>query len=327
MGGITTLKKIQWGIETAAGTAIAADHIWRGTGDVTDARAETLIEEQVGSMLPPGNQYTAHYEGQVTMEEVEATFEDLPLILDCAIDVVQTGTVNTGGSGYTYTYTQSTDGTETVNTVTLEVGDNQRVDEVEYAFVPHFTLAGASKEAWKVSADWVGRQVTDAEFTTGLSLVAVEPILFGETNMYIDASGGTVGTTTKSNTLVAFSIDWTTGHIPLYSADGAAYFSTQKAVAPEITGTLTLEHETTGEAEITAARANSIRLLRLKAEGAAFTTAGTYTYKTCIVDLAIQYDGVPAMGDIDGNRTVELEWHAVDEVAPTIVVASNIANL
>jgi len=258
---------------------------------------------------------------------VEATFEQLPIILDCGIALVQTGTANTGGSGYTYTYTQSTDSTETVNTVTLEVGDNQRVDEVEYAFVTHFALAGASKEAWKVSADWVGRQVTDAEFTTGLSLTAVEPILFGKTNLYIDDSGGTVGTTTKSNALVGFSIDWTTGHVPLYAADGAFYFSTQKAVAPEITGTLTLEHDSVGEAEITAARANSIRLLRLKATGSAFQTAGTYTYKTCIVDLAIQYDGVPAMGDIDGNRTVELEWHAVNEVAPTIVVANLVSAL
>lgn len=284
-----------------------------------------LVDEQVGSLLPVGNQYESHKEATFAMGETEATFEQLPFILTCAVKAMQTGVVDTGGSGLIYIFTLATGAQQTPNTATIECGDNQRVDEMEYAFVTDFSLNGAAKEAWKVQANWVGRQCTDAELTTGIALVAVEPILFGKTNFYLDTTAVSIGTTTKSNTLVAFNSDWNCGHMPLYAADGASYFSALKTVGAEITGSLTFEHDTTGEAEITAARARSLRYIRLKSEGAALTTSGTYTYKTLTVDLAIQYDEIPEMGDSDGNRTVELAWHAVDAVAPVITVVNEIA--
>lgn len=328
MGGITALKRIQWGVETAAGTAIAADMVWRGTGEMQDARELVMVNEEVGSLLPVGNQYEAHKEAIITFDEVEATFEHLPLIMDCGIELVQTGATDTDGSGKIYAYTLATGAVSTPNTVTLEVGDNQRADEAEYCFVTKFTLSGASKEAWKLSAEWVGRQVTDCELTSPLTPVAVEPILFGKTNFYLDTAGGTLGTTTKSNTLVGFNIEWVTGHIPLYAADGNDFFSARKTVAPGITGSFTFEHDTTGEAEINAARARSLRKIRLKAEGTTLTSAGTtYTYKTAQIDLEIQYDDIGTMGDVDGNRTVELPWHAVDGVVPAVTIVNQIANL
>lgn len=325
MGGIVALKKVQFGLETQAGTAVVSDTVWRGTGEIKDARELVMVDEQVGSLLPVGNQYESHKEATFTMGETEATFEQLPFILTCAVKAMQTGVVDTDGSGYIYIFTLATGSVQTPNTATIECGDNQRVDEMEYSFVTDFDLNGAAKEAWKVTANWVGRQATDAELTTGISLVAVEPILFGKTNFYLDTTAVSIGTTTKSSTLVAFNSNWNCGHIPLYAADGAAYFSAMKTVGAEITGSLTLEHDATGEAEITAARARSLRYIRVKAEGSDLDTSGTYVYKTMTIDLAIQYDEIPEMGDADGNRTVELPWHAVDGVAPVITVVNEIA--
>ena len=52
-------------------------------------------------------------------------------------------------------------------------------------------------------------------------------------------------------------------------------------------------------------RAGDVRLVRLKFEGSALTTAGaTYTYKTLILDMAGVYEDWSELQDQDGNDVV-----------------------
>ena len=67
----------------------------------------------------------------------------------------------------------------------------------------------------------------------------------------------------------------------------------------------------TAEAEITAARAGTLRLVRLLFNGTALTTAGTYTYKTLKIDMAIKYTEVPALEDEDEDDVVTLPFKVV----------------
>jgi len=333
MPGVRTLRKIQLGAETTAGTATTATALWLGNGTIEDQRVRVMPEIDQGLMIPVAQSYDAGLLAVLTMEETEATFEQLSYILSAAIEDVTTGSRDgTAGSGYVYQHDLATNAQVTPQTYTVEMGDDQRVDEMEYAVVREFSLSGAKNEAWMVSATWVGRQVTDAEFSTSIATPTIEPILFNKSKLYINTSGGTIGTTQKTSTFLGFSLDWTTGFQPIFAGDGSLYYSAIKQVAPAVTGTLILENNATGEAEITAARtATTQRLIRIISEGAALTTAGTYTYGTARIDLAIEYTAVPALGEDEGDDIVEMPfrvvWLTAKSLGGQILVVNELATL
>ena len=332
MPGVRTLRRIQLGQETTAGTAVAATVMWRGNGVIADERVRVMPEEDIGLMIPVSRSYDAGLLATLAMEETEASFEQLSYILSSAIEDVTTGVRDgTAGSGYVYQHDLTTNAQVTPQTYTIEMGDDQRVDEMEYAVVREFSLSGAKNEAWMMSATWIGRQVSDAEFTA-LSPAAAIPILFNKSKLYIDTSGGTIGTTPKTATFLGFSLDWVSGFQPIFSGDGNLYYTSIKQVMPGVSGVLTLEHDATGEAEITAARtATTQRLIRIISEGAALGTAGTYTYKTARIDMAIEYTGVPALTDDDGDDTLELPyrvtWVTAKSLGAQILVVNELATL
>ncbi len=329
---VKALRQIQLGKETTAGTATAATVQWAGNGVLKDDRSIVALEYDDGFLPEQHINYIPNAGATLEMEETPATFEHLPYILSAAVEATITGTQDTGGSGYVYQYDIPTSAAQTPKTYTIEMGDDQRQDEMEYAYVEKFTLSAASDEAVMVSATWKGRQATDCSFTAVDPPTSLEPILFNKGTIDIDDSAGTIGTTKKAATLLGYTIDVDMGHRQIKAADGNKYFSSIKQVAPSVTGTLIMEHNTIGEAEITAARAGSRRLVRLEHTGAALTTAGSsYTYRKFIVDLAIEYTDVPALSDQDGNDTIELPFRMVyskaDSLAGQMIVVNETSAL
>jgi len=307
--GVKALRKIQLGQETTAGTAVAASTIWRGEGLLTDAREIVAVAEDLGELVPRNRAYESHKLATVKMDDTPATFEQLPYILACGVESVVTGEADGDGGGKIYQFDTPITATQTPKTLTIEGGDNVRVDEMEYAFVSDFSLSGAQKEAVMMAATFTGRQATDAEFTADQTPPDVEEILFGAGKIYIDPT--TIGTTQKTLTWLGFKLDYKTGHQPLFSGDGETYFAGMVDAAPEITGELTLLHNANGETEITAARAQTTRLVRMIFEGSAVTSGTTYTKKTLIINAAIAYTAVPDVGEADGNTIITLPFRVV----------------
>lgn len=311
--GIKALRKIQFGMEETAGTAVVCSTIWRGEGVLVDDRAIEMPAEDVGAYESYGRTYIPKLGAHIELSETPATFEQLPLLLELGVKAVTTGVVDTGGSGYVYAYPRPITAANTLLTATIEGGDNIRADEMEYSYVESFTLSGAKGEALQMGGTVRGRQATDAEFTGTATLPEVEEILFGKGKLYLDAT--TLGTTQKTQTWLGFSLEWPSGWKEVYTGDGALYFTKLEYVGGKenpVTGELILEHDATAEAEIGFARSESTRLVRMKFEGSAFTTAGSaYTYKTLLIDMAIKYTAVPEVGDEDGDDIVTLPFQVV----------------
>jgi len=331
MAGAKALRRLQLGLETTKGQALATTAIWRGMGTIEDRTETVFIEEDVGQLASTTRSYTSHEMAAITFESVPATFEQLPYVFSAGVKNVTTGAADGTGSGFVYTYTLPTTAQNTISTYTLEGGDDQQAEEMEYSFVESFALSGAMREAVNMSADWLGRQVTDTTFTTAPSLPTVEEIIFGKGKIYIDTSGGTFGGTVKSGTLIGFDLSWTTGFIPVFSADGNLYFATDKQVMPDISLDITFEHDSIATAEKTAWRAGNARLFRLLFEGSALTTADTYTYKTLQIDLAGKWSTFSKLADTDGNDIVTGTFVArYDETASDfgeIIVVNELASL
>jgi len=333
MAGIRALRKIQLGLEATntPGAAVVADTIWRGTGTLEDQRETVFPEEDVGFVGGVDRSYVPRLAAALDMDEVEATYEQLPILLTCCFSEDADPT-STDGSGQVYSFAMSTSTTNTINTATIEMGDNQRADEMEYAYVESMRLSGVAGEAVKMSANWRGRQANDCEFTTSISLTPVSEILFGEGKLYIDAVATAPGTTVVSASLVGMDLDINSGLTPIYTDGDQLYFDHLRRDRPEITADLTFEHNASAEAQITAWRAGTPKVVRIEWRGPTLNTAGsTYTAKTVIVDLAGKWESFSKLDEQDGNDVVtgtfRARWNSTAALFAEVTVVNEISGL
>jgi hypothetical protein len=331
MAGSRALRKLQGGRETTSGTAVASTWIWRGTGVIKDNREVIFPEEDVGILGGTDRSYIARQWSELAMPAVESTFEQLPYIFEAGVKAVQTGTVDTGGSGYVYTYTASTTSQNTTNTYTIEGGDDQQAEEFDYGFVKHFNLSGDGQGALMVSADWTGQATSNTTFTGAISIPTVEEIIVNDGSLYIDNSGGTIGSTAVSNTLFGIDLDWTTGLQEFWAVDGSLDFSLTKFTRDDIVLTMTYEHNASAVTEKANYRSGATRLVRLLFQGSALTTSGTFTNKTLRIDLAGVYEDWSVLEDQDGNdvvtATLRVRYSPTDALKAQAVVVNELSAL
>jgi len=324
MAGVKKLRKIQMGRESTSGDAVAATTIWRGLGVPDDLTKVEFAEEDVGYLSGVDRTYIPQVLAGLAMEAVPATFEQLPHILEAGI---KTATPTSDGSGYVRAYAFPTTAKNTLKTYTLEAGDDQQAEEAAYCYVESFKLSGKAGDAWMMSAEWRGRQLSTTAFTTGLSLVVVEEILFSKGTLAIDAVSGSIGATVKSSTLLAADLDVKTGWTHVFTGDGQLYFTFAKSTEPEVTLDITFEHDATGVAEKAIWRAQTPRLIRLKFQGTALSSAGTtYTYKTLIVDLAGKWESFDKIGEQDGNDVIKAKFRARYNTTGALFASMTIVN-
>ena len=311
MAGVKALRRIQIGKESTGtpGTAVAATTVLRLSGTLEDQREIVFPPEDVGLLSGTDRQYIPKLAAAITTEG-EATFEQVPYFYEAGVDNIAPTTDT--GSGYIYTYTLATTAQKAPRTYTIEGGDDNEAEEMEYSFVKEFTLSGNAGEAWMVSANWQGRQVSTSTFTpsTDAAIPTVEDMLFSKTILYIDESSDTVGTTAKSNTLLSAELKVVTGFQEVYDAQGNLYFGFVKQVPPEVTLNITFEHDATSAAEKAKWRAGTARLLQLKTTGAALSSSGAYSTKTHIINLAGKWEKFEKIDEQDGNDIIKATFRA-----------------
>jgi hypothetical protein len=306
--GIRGLAQVLMGREGTPGSAVAATTVWRGRGMLQDDRVIKFPTEDIGILTGTDRSYIPKLAGSLLLESVPATFEQFPHILEMGVKTAS-ATADGAGSDFIYEYVFPTTAANTIKTYTIETGDNNEEEEMEYCFVTDFTLTGDEGEAWMMAANIIGRQVAVSTFTTTASIPTVEEMLFQKTKLYIDAATAAWGATIKSNTLLSAQFTYKTGNKAIFAADGNLYFSSHKSVMPEIRLKLTFEHDAIGAAQKVLARSQTPQKIRLKTEGSALTSAGTtYSVKTMIIDIVGKYEKFNKIGERNGNDIIEFEF-------------------
>jgi hypothetical protein len=328
MAGVKTLRKLQIGIETTAGTNVAATTIWRGVGTLEDKRETKFVEEDTGYMLPTNRTYVPKLAAELKLGDTPATFEQFPYILEAGVKTVS---AVAEGDMYKRVYTFPTTSQPTLKTLSVEGGDNQQAEEMSYGYVSEFKLSGKAGEALMMGATLGGRQVSTTTFTGALSLPSVEEVLFSKGTLYIN-NVGSLGVTAVSATLLGMDLTVKTGVAPVFAADNALYFSTTKTTQPEITCTITFEHNSTAVAEIAAWRAQTTRAVRIQWKGTAMSSAGaTFDSKAVRLDMYGRYEKFGAIEDQDGNdivtATLKCGYDTADATAGGITVVNSLASL
>jgi hypothetical protein len=310
--GITALKKIQLGKESggAPGTPVAATTIWRGTGVLKHMPNVVHVREQIGVAMPTTRAYIPKDEARIILDPVEATFQQLPYLFESGVSI-ETPTPDGSGSDYIYAYSMPTTTANTIETYTVQGGNNQLVRQADYCFCEKFKLTGNAAEGIMMSAELRGRTAVDGSFTGALSAPALLPahhLIFGNTTLAIDAVGGTLGATAVGNTLKSFELDVTTG----YTADwtnGSIEFDDVYWSIDAFSATLKLvyKHNASADAQRDLFEVATPRQLRLQVTGPAFVTPGTtYSVYTAQINCAGIYT-VFDDGEDNGLSIVEAE--------------------
>ena len=321
MPGARRLAKIQLSDEATHGEAVAAVTIWRGPfAGLADEGKVVFVPENVGLLSGMDRTYIPAKGATLDMPETEVTFEQLPHILLAGVHhTTGVGTQNSKTWTFTFPVTGATD----VRTYTIEAGDDQQVERASYCFVEEFHLMGASRGPLKMSARWRGRQVAAASFSTG-HIPSVEEVPFSKGKLYIDDSGGTIGTTQKSNTLLDMDLAVTTGIRAYTAADGQLYFSGHSQTPPEVLLDITFEHDGTATAEKVAWRAETGRLIRLVWEG---SDCGDGVNRKVQVDLTGKWESFDSLAERDGGHIAlghfRARYSSVDALFAQIVVVNN----
>lgn len=381
--GIKAFRKFQLGKESTAalGTKVKATAIWRGEGTYKNDQLVVTPVEDIGIAIDTDRGYIPSKGGTFTLQPTPATFEQIGYPLAMGIKNVTTGTSDSTGSGFVYTYPLPTSSKNTIANYSLEGGDDREVEFGQYAYAESIRLSGKYREAVMMSAilksranepvnftgatvsfstaspgvitdsgngfgifpsttfavkvsnsasndgtynmatgttasltltsgtfvlESSGSTVTIAQtFTPSIAIPTVEEIIFNKGKLYIDDTTGTIGATQKSNTFLSFDLDLQTGWKGQASGDGRLDFAFAKYTKASWTLKVTFEHEGTATAEKKKWTNKTPRLVRIKVEGAALTTAGgVYTYKTLIIDVPGIWTDFTALENDDGNDTV-----------------------
>jgi hypothetical protein len=341
--GRYALSKVQVGRETTPGTAVAATRIIRGpAGHIEDLRERVRPNEMIGVIGGTTRNYTPKLLAQMEVPEGEATFEQLPIWFMSMYAGAHAGVADgSGSSGYKYLTTiPTTAGTSlTGKTMTVETGDDINVREMEYSHAISINIKGTGGGAMMRTVTLQGQRSTSSSFTGGLSLTTVEDIMVSKGRFYVDAIGGTIGTTQIAEQLLAFDITFEATYTPKYTLDGNLYPTFFHYVNKSITGSLTFEHDSTdivgATSQETAWEAGTPQLMRLEFLGSALATPGSGTtfsgVKGARFDLPFVYQKWGKLGEQDGNSIIVAEFYSAYDGtalnAGSILIVNELATL
>ncbi len=330
MSGIKKLRKIQLGVEGTAGTNVAATTVWRGIGTIQDDLEIVNRNEDVGYLSEVDNSYIPTTLATLELEPTEATFEQLPYILNMG-DVTIAGVKDGAGSGYIYAHPLSTTAQHAPLTYSFEGGDDQQAEEFSYGFCTQFKLTGAARKALMMSATIQGRQVATTSFTAGQVAPTVEEILFGKGILAIDAIAGTFGGTVKASTLLGMSLSVKTGHQPLFAANGNIYYASTIQTAPEVSLDVTFVHDGSATAQVSNWRAQTPVKLQLRFDGSAVSAGTVYSAKALLINLAGRWTKFTKIDEQDGGDVVtgtfRARYNAAGSAFASIIVVNALSAL
>ena len=147
--GIKALRKIQLARNASSDSddVIPATTLWRGGGTLEDTRNLYFVQEDVGIMIGTDRTNTSMLGGALALDEIEATYEQFPHLLEMSMGTATPTADTDSGSGYVYTYTIPVGTVPTLKPYTVEGGDNAGAEVMNFVHCNEWTLSGAGGEA------------------------------------------------------------------------------------------------------------------------------------------------------------------------------------
>lgn len=291
------LLAVQIGKETTWGTSVNPTAKLMLVTDITlTPIVESTVHEDMRGSLAPGHVATLDSVGGEASMEVVLSYEDVSYILDNLFSEA----TPSGGGPYTRDYPAPTTAVTTPRLLTLVQGQGSFVYGLHGGLITSTTISLASNAPWTASSDLIGKRVVEDAFAS-LSDRTVTPIMGNDTVLYIDAWGGTIGTTAITATYMSAELSVEASRELVY---GLGAVEPRTYVENRYTGSLQLVLEVTSQTEAIvngllapALTQNQIRLV---------ATQGT---QSLTIDFAGTLTTAPEIfTDTDGVITYDLTW-------------------
>lgn len=301
------LRKLQFGRETTAGTAVAATYKLVGEGTYKPI-VEREFEEYprgVRAMVTDGG--FDKMKGSEIEFEGSLTFEELLLPLDSGLVSVTT----TGAGPYTHTFTPTLTAAQVVKSYTAEFvvddGSTKHYQrEAAYMLCSELEVELKANEIAMMKMKMNGRAEQTSTMTAALSpITGRTPVPSNLFKVFIDDAGSGVGGTQKSGLVRVAKLAIKFGNEPDFTLDGRSDLDKTGNQPQPLTATLdlTMEHNADAATEIGKWRTASKRFIRLKADnGAAAGANKAITFDGCFV-----YTDSPEFSEDDGTEIVTLK--------------------
>lgn len=299
--GISALRRVQVGRESPAGTAVAATSKQLGKATMEGMPVLHRPEDENGSLANNGRTVVAGNAVELTFEG-DATYEQLMYWLENGIETI--AAAGPADEAYTYAYDPNLTSANTLKTFTIEYGDDVQAHEVEYCITKALEISGAMDGPWTVKAAIFGRNQTPTSFTGALTDPTVETILANLTTLAIDNSGGTMGYTVKSSTLISFAWKLETGFKPTKHGGATLYFDKPIQSKIKLVVDMKLVFNAGMEAERLLFEAGTRRLFRLLATGSII--GGGTTPREAELSFAGVYTKFSSLGENEGEDVVDI---------------------
>ena len=205
----TILLQAQAGLEATRGTNVAATR--KVYAQITPSYTRALMDFMDTSGTFHGRRRAAYGRAKVGFTALDiCTYEDLPWWLQMGLKGGVAG-AGDGGAPIAYLYTfNPTITSDDLKSMTLEFGETNNDYESGQVMVNSFTLRmdsdNDSEPGWMIDLELLGRDWETTTFTGALADRSTEVILARGTSLYIDAAGGTIGTTAVTGKLISCSL-------------------------------------------------------------------------------------------------------------------------
>lgn len=311
---VFALRRVQWGKESTWGTGVAATAI---VEEVTEASASFEDEVDQGDTLGnigPASEVVQVQTGASFSLTQRANYEQLPYWFDALFGVA---TPSGTAAPYTYSYTGPTTAVPTSPRITtFEWGSGSNIYDVTGALLSDVTISIDGYRPWTIQGNWIAKGVAAGTFA---SLSNASTTLVQGANLYIDAYGGTFGSTAVTGNLISASINITTGRHLKYFADSVAPQNWgEGAFMATISGVA--EFDATWAGYLTASLSGVVsKSIRIK------QTSGTNVAQ---IDMSGFWSGAKEIlsSDRDGNITIPFAFTARYDVTNAMWIAAEVQN-
>lgn len=290
------LRAIQHGLESTAGTAVAATFKHFGNGSLK-------FDESIN---PVGFEYAAGLSGGI----VESTFiadtgstltlEDTEFSAEAMVWLGNMGIKSVVGAATSFPFTFPTTSANTIKSFTWEMATSAQEYEFAYGTCTKFSVhgdAGANNGRIMYNAEIQGRAASASTLTASLGfLSALQPLNINYATWHLDALGTAAGTASAtSNYLRAFNVDVVTGWELRKYADGRSAKDGSAAVYSnyEITGSIKVDLDSATVTRIANARAGTGEVMAIKCNG---TSSRLVTFA-----LPLSWTEISALGENDNG--------------------------
>lgn len=326
--GNTNLRKSQIGVEGTVGSIATATVQLNGALSMTDERQRELRDERRASMGGSNTyddlsyQSTGRYTGRCVVRE-------LPYFLASSIDGTITPTTPGGTTPRLWTFTQPLTTIPALKSLSSYSGDNTQALVSLGTYTRQIVIRGTDTAVWTIEAELLGRELTTGTFAsisalTGGALLDQSSVKNLLSKLYIDAQGGTIGSTQKTQTSYSFVWTWNSGIAPDYTMDATLDMTDIQRDAPTCTLEIITKWNSNAVTEFGHWRSGAVRLVRVENEGSTIES----TYKRRIrLDGAYVYTGfTPLDNERDGTTLGRLTLTAVEDPDYTKKVEVTVQN-